>query len=296
MVVNLQLGDTEMLRSTVLTAPSHERASSSNARQQPCTLLVRDCFTLLASIPDATVDCIWTDPPYLLSNGGITCRNGKLASVNKGPWDHSHGLAADHAFHLRWAREAMRVLRPAGTIWITGTLHVYLSIGMALLEAGFRILNDIIWQKPWPPPNLGRRCFTHSTETILWATKACRGSRDRYTFHYDAMLRENGGRQMQTVWCIPPPGPSEKRLGKHPTQKPVALVKRCLTASTNRGDLVVDTFTGSGTTAVAALSLDRIFLGCDTNADYIRLATARVAAVKTPQQLGLNWAGSSSLP
>ena len=145
---------------------------------------------------------LWTDPPYLLSNDGVTCVAGRMVPVNKGEWDRSQGLELDHAFNRNWLRECSRVLKPAGTIWVTGTLHVYLSVGMAMLEEGFRILNDIVWEKPNPPPNLACRCFTHSTETILWATKASKKSKARYTLNYDSMRREAGGKQMKNVWRL----------------------------------------------------------------------------------------------
>lgn len=247
-----------------------------------CRLTAADCFDFLASLDDCSVDCVWTDPPYFLSNGGFTCVGGRMTKVDKGLWDRSLGVEQDHRFHLRWTQEAFRVLRPSGTLWVTGTLHAYLSVGMALLKSGFRLLNDIAWQKPSPPPNLGRRCFTHSTETILWATKAQRGSADRYTFHYQEMCRENGGKQMQTVWRFAPPNASERSFGKHPTQKPVALIARCLRASTNPGDLILDPFMGSGSTAVAALRLGRRFVGCDVTEDYVRMAVLRVEAQGSP--------------
>ena len=216
-----------------------------------------DALEFLKSLHSDSVDCVWTDPPYLLSNDGVTCVAGKRVPVNKGEWDRSHGLELDHEFNRNWLAECYRVLKPSGTIWVTGTLHVYLSVGMAMLQNGFRILNDITWEKPNPPPNLGCRCFTHSTETILWATKAPKGSKSRYTFNYEEMREENGGKQMKSVWRIPTAGRDEKEFGKHPTQKPLALVDRCIRASTNKGDLVVDPFAGSGVTAVSALRLKR---------------------------------------
>src|SRR5262252_3897369 len=177
-----------------------------------------DSLRWLSSLPEDSVDCIWTDPPYLLSNDGITCMAGKMVKVNKGEWDRSKGLELDHEFNRGWLRACHRVLKPAGTIWVSGTLHVYLSVGMAMMEEGFRILNDIIWEKPAPPPNLGCRCFTHSTEVILWATKARKG-KDKYTFNYDVMKAENAGKQMKNFWRMAAPSKDEKRHGKHPTQK-----------------------------------------------------------------------------
>jgi site-specific DNA-methyltransferase (adenine-specific) len=240
-------------------------------------LCAGDSLEWLNSLPEDSVDCIWTDPPYLLSNDGITCIAGKMVKVNKGEWDRSRGIELDHEFNRTWLKACRRVLKPSGAIWVSGTLHVYLSVGMAMMEEGFRILNDIVWEKPAPPPNLGCRCFTHSTEILLWATKAKKGGKDRYTFNYATMRQENGGKQMKNVWRMMPPTAEEKKLGKHPTQKPIALVARCLRASTNAGDLVLDPFAGSGTTGVAALQLGRNFLGCEREEKYVRLAMKRLS-------------------
>ena len=238
-----------------------------------------DSLEFMASLDEGSVDCIWTDPPYFLSNDGTSCVAGKRVKVNKGEWDRSQGIELDHQFNQAWLSECYRILKPTGTIWVTGTLHVYLSVGMAMMQQGFRILNDIIWEKPNPPPNLGRRCFTHSTEVVLWATKAKKGSKHRYTFNYDAMREENDGKQMKSVWRFPAAGKDEKVYGKHPTQKPIALIDRCLRASTNPGDLVLDPFAGSGATGVAALKLDRRFVGCEQEAEFTELTTKRLSSV-----------------
>ena len=265
-----------------------------------------DAFDLMAAIPDNSVDCIWTDPPYLLSNDGVTCIAGRRVSVNKGEWDRSGGIEKDHEFNLSWLRECHRVLKPAGTIWVTGTLHIYLSVGMAMMQLGYRILNDITWEKTNPPPNLGCRCFAHSTETLLWATKAPKGSKHKYTFNYQEMKAENGGKQMKTVWKFPAAGRDEKVHGKHPTQKPMALIELCLRASTNPGDLVVDPFAGTAATGVAALKCGRQFVGIERESAYtdignLRLketaggggdkATISVAVIPDVQKLLLETAG-----
>ena len=155
-------------------------------------------------------------------------------------------------------------------------------VGMALLENGFRLLNDIIWEKPNPPPNLGRRTFTHSTEIVLWASKAPKGGRHKYTFNYGLMRHENGGKQMKTVWAFSTPGRDEKRFGKHPTQKPVALIARCLRASTDSGGLVLDPFAGAGSTGVAALEAGRRFIGIEADVKYADIAYKRLEAALTP--------------
>jgi site-specific DNA-methyltransferase (adenine-specific) len=199
-----------------------------------------------------------------------------MVKVNKGEWDRSRGVEMDHEFNRTWLAACYRLLKPTGTIWVTGTTHVYLSVGFAMQQLGFRVLNDIIWEKPAPPPNLGCRCFTHSTELILWATKARKG-KDRYTFNYEEMKAENGDKQMKNVWRMPAPGKDEKRHGKHPTQKPIGLIARCLRASTNEGDTVFDPFAGSATTGMAALGLNRHFIGCELDAKYAELSARRLS-------------------
>src|SRR5260370_2333624 len=235
-----------------------------------------DSLELMASLPANSIDCIWTDPPYNLSNDGITCVAGRMVKVNKGEWDRSRGVELDHEFNKTWLAACHRLLKPSGTIWVSGTIHVYPSVGFAMQELGFRILNDIIWEKPAPPPNLGCRCFTHATELILCATKAKKG-KDKYTFNYEMMKAENGGKQMKNVWRMSAPSKEEKRYAKHPTQKPIALVARCLRASTNEDDTVFDPFSGSATTGVASLALNRRFVGCEMDKKFVSIATRRLA-------------------
>ena len=206
-----------------------------------------NCLELLDAIaakhPEGRFDCIFADPPYFLSNGGISCHAGKMVKVDKGEWDVSRGPELNHEFNTEWLKRCQKVLKPNGSIWVSGTLHVIHSIGYAMQQLGFRILNEITWEKPNPPPNLGCRCFTHSTETVLWEART---EKSRHTFNYDLMRQTNGGKQMKTVWTMTAPGGDEKTFGKHPTQKPIALVERCLLASTNEGDLVLDPFSGGG--------------------------------------------------
>jgi site-specific DNA-methyltransferase (adenine-specific) len=240
-------------------------------------LHVGDSLASMQGLSAESVDCIWTDPPYLLSNDGITCVAGRMVKVNKGEWDRSRGVDLDHEFNRTWITACHRILKPGGSIWVSGTLHVYLSVGMAMQQIGFRILNDIVWEKPAPPPNLGCRCSTHSTEILLWATKAKKGGKHRHKFNYEMMKEENGGKQMKNVWRFSTPADEEKRLGKHPTQKPVALIARCLRATTDPGDLVLDPFAGSGSTGVAALTLGRYFVGYEQNKTYALLAASRLS-------------------
>lgn len=241
-----------------------------------------DTFTFLQGLPDESVHMVFADPPYNLSNGGYTVSGGTRVPVDKGQWDRSAGVEADFDFHQRWITETWRVLQPGGTLWITGTYHSIYACGYATQLAGFRILNDIVWYKPNASPNLACRMFTASHETILWARKGDTPHTFNYTEmkdgHWAGDPLKADGKQMRTVWQIPAPGPGEKTFGKHPTQKPVALLNRIITASTNPGDLIADPFTGSGTTGVVAAALGRNFIGVDADADYVALARRRIAA------------------
>jgi len=238
--------------------------------QGDCLLFLDD---LAAKYPDGCVDMIFADPPYFLSNGGMTCHSGKRVAVDKGQWDKSRGADLNHEFNVDWLKRCQRVLKPNGSIWVTGTQHVIFSVGFAMQQLGFKLLNTIAWEKPNPPPNLSCRYFTHSTETVVWAAKTISS---KHLFHYKLMRQINGGKQMKAVWRIGAPRTSEKTFGKHPTQKPVALVERCISASTNRGDVVLDPFAGSGTTAVAALKLGRQFWGIDLDLPSVEIAIKRV--------------------
>ncbi|MEO6741475.1 MAG: site-specific DNA-methyltransferase [Chthoniobacteraceae bacterium] len=223
--------------------------------------------------PEGVFDAIFADPPYFLSNGGMTCKSGRMVNVDKGAWDKSRGAESNHDYNREWLLRCQRALKPNGTIWVSGTQHVIFSVGFALHQLGFKLLNSITWEKPNPPPNLSCRYFTHSTETILWAAK---NDRSKHTFNYAAMRAANGGRQMKSVWRMKAPMKVEKTHGRHPTQKPLELVERCLLASTNPGDLVLDPFLGSGTTGVAAARRGRRFVGIEMNAAYIETVRKRV--------------------
>jgi site-specific DNA-methyltransferase (adenine-specific) len=249
-----------------------------------CRFYHGDCREVLRAIaeshPDGLFDMIFADGPYFLSNGGITCHAGKIAPVDKGNWDASQGFAADHEFHLSWLTLCQRVLRPNGTIWVTGTSHSIFSLGYAMQKLGFKILNDITWQKPNPPPNACRRYFTHATETLIWAAKT---KKSKHVFDYEAMKGAAGGKQMKSVWTMVAAGRAEKKLGKHPTQKPVALVERCILASTKPGDRVMDCFMGSATTALACLKNNRLFEGIELDPDHLELARKRLQAATAGQ-------------
>ncbi len=263
------------------------------------TLAHGDCRELLAQLPAASVDLVFADPPYFLSNGGFTCHAGRRAPVRKGAWDASRGLAEDHRFNVAWLAACQRVLKPEGTLWVSGTQHGIFSVGFALQSLGFKLLNTVTWYKPNASPNLSCRYFTHSSELLIWAAPRP-GPRLLHTFQYADMRQQAGGKQMRDVWALPRPGEeevdaegqgrvwtltgpkaAEKAHGRHPTQKPLALLERVVQASSREGALVLDPFCGSGTTGVAALKLSRRFLGFDSSAEYLRLAAARMRALST---------------
>jgi site-specific DNA-methyltransferase (adenine-specific) len=227
----------------------------------------------MSLMPEGCVGAIFADPPYRLSTGGVSVRSGRLAPVDKGEWDRSMGFEKDHEFNVRWLRAARRVLEPDGTLWVTGTHHIIFSIGYALQSLGFRIINQIAWQKPDPVPNALHTAFTHAHETLIWASRI-RGA--RHTFNYNLM--NSLGFQLTSVWRIPTVPTKEKLHGYHPTQKPLRLVRRALLASTREGDLVFDPFAGSGTTGVVAKELGCFFVGAELEEEYCELAGRRIEA------------------
>lgn len=246
-------------------------------------LFQANCLEMMDSIskkyPQGCFDMIFADPPYFLSNGGMTCKGGKMVAVHKGDWDKSEGPELNHAFNKEWLMRCQKLLKPNGTIWVSGTMHVIYSIGYAMQQLGFKMLNDIIWEKPNPPPNLACRYFTHSTEIVLWAAK---NAKSKHVFNYDAMRKENGGKQMKSVWRFTAPTNFEKTYGKHPTQKPIALVERCILSSTHEGDFILDPFAGSSTTGVTAISNNRRFCGIEMEDEFINLSIKRLSNSKTP--------------
>jgi site-specific DNA-methyltransferase (adenine-specific) len=239
-----------------------------------------DTLEVLPQVPEDSIDMIFADPPYNLSNGGFTCHAGKRVSVNKGDWDKSEGIENDFEFHKAWIGGCRKVLTRNGTIWISGTYHSIYASGLALQLAGYHILNDICWFKPNAPPNLSTRFFTASHETVIWARKQ---KNAKHTFNYKQMKEgawpedrlKNPGKQMRSVWAIKSPDPIEKKFGKHPTQKPEKLLKRIILASTNKGDMVLDPFTGSSTTGLIAYLYGRSFIGVDSEKKYLDLSIKR---------------------
>lgn len=235
-----------------------------------------DCRKLLKQFKDKSIDVIFADPPYFLSSGGISCHSGKQVSVNKGKWDESKNIEEKLEFSREWIKECRRILKDDGTIWISGTFHNIYSIGVTLELEGFSIINNITWQKPNPAPNLACRCFTNSTETILWARKQInKKKKGVHLFNYRLMKELNNNKQMKDVWNINLPSKKEKECGKHPTQKPLELLNRILLASTKKDNLVLDPFCGSSTTGIACYNLKRKYIGIDIESKYLDLSIAR---------------------
>jgi len=240
-------------------------------------LLLGDCIKELKKIESNSIDMIFADPPYRLSNDGITCKSGKMESVNKGKWDKSLGFEEDYKFNMKWLKVCDKVLKDNGTIWVSGTYHIIHSLAFALQKMGYYIINEITWVKPNAAPNLGCRCFTASQETLLWAKK---NKKAKHIFNYKLMKELNGGKQMRSVWEIPTTPKREKKHGKHPTQKPKKLLYRCVLSSTNEGDLILDPFCGSGTTGVVAIENNRRFIGIDIDNEYLQLTNKRIEEIK----------------
>lgn len=262
--------------SRALSAAIREAVPFYRSADGAFVLYQGDALALLPTLEAAQgADIVFADPPYFLSNGGITCHSGRMVSVHKGNWDRLASVDQMHQFNRAWLDACRSALQPDGTIWVTGTRHVIFSVGFAMQQLGMKLLNEITWEKPNPPPNLSCRYFTHSTETVLWAAK---GPKSKHKFNYQAMRQEAGGKQMKSVWRLQAPGRQEKTHGSHPTQKPLALLERIVLASTAPGDLVVDPFVGSGTTGIAAARHGRRFVGIDMDPEYLALAVKRYEA------------------
>jgi len=240
-----------------------------------------DSISFLASLPENSIDMIFADPPYNLSNGGFTVHAGRMVSVDKGGWDKSRGFVDDYDFHYRWLEASRRVLKPHGTLWVSGTYHSIYQCGHALQSLSYHILNDISWFKPNASPNLSCRFFTASHETLIWARK---DKKAKHQFNYEQMKEgdwpddklKSPGLQMRSVWSIGTPKPNEKKFGKHPTQKPLELLRRIVLASTKPGDIILDPFAGSSTTGIAAATHGRKFIGVDLDSNFLDLSIKRI--------------------
>lgn len=235
------------------------------------TILNGDCFELLPQF-DFKFDMIFADPPYFLSNGGISYQAGKVVCVDKGNWDKGGTPEYIMDFNRKWLTLCREKLKDNGTIWVSGTHHNIFSIATALTELGYKILNVITWAKTNPPPNISCRFFTYSTEFIIWARKSAKVP---HRYNYELMKVINNDKQMTDVWRLPAIGRWEKSCGKHPTQKPLALLARIILASTDTRNWILDPFAGSSTTGIAANLCGRRFLGIEKESNFAQLSQTR---------------------
>ena len=252
-----------------------------NTVYQDFTLLRGDCMQIIEQLLDNSLDAIFADPPYFLSNGGISVQSGKQVCVDKGDWDKGGTPEHIYQFNRQWLSLCRSKLKDNGTIWISGTHHNIFVVQRCLQELGYKILNVITWQKSDPPPNLSCRYFNFSTELVIWARKH---EKKPHKFNYETMKQLNGGSQMTDVWRIPAVGMWEKTCGKHPTQKTLRLLYRIVLASTNEGDTILDPFAGSSTTGIAANLLGRKFIGIERDKNFVELSKRRRALLEDPKE------------
>lgn len=250
-----------------------------NSSDKNFYLLNGDSFEILPKF-DHKFDMVFADPPYFLSNNGLSIQSGKIVSVNKGEWDKSFGFDYINEFNRKWLTLVRDKMKDDATIWISGTMHNIFSIGQILTELNFKILNVITWEKNNPPPNFSCRFFTHSTEQIIWARKK---EKVPHYFNYELMKQLNGNKQMKDVWKLPAIAPWEKSCGKHPTQKPLSVLTRIILASTKPGAWILDPFTGSSTTGIAANLANRRFLGIDQEEEFLKISKKRKLEIKNPK-------------
>jgi site-specific DNA-methyltransferase (adenine-specific) len=249
-----------------------------NSKDKNFYLLNGDTTVLLSKF-EHKFDMVFADPPYFLSNNGLSIQNGKIVSVNKGTWDKSYGIEYINDFNRKWLRLVREKMKEDATIWVSGTIHNIFSIGQILTELDFKILNIITWEKSNPPPNFSCRYFTHSTELIIWARKS---KKVPHYFNYNLMKRLNGNKQMKDVWKLPAIANWEKSCGKHPTQKPLSVLSRLILASTKSNAWILDPFTGSSTTGIAANLINRRFLGIDQEEQFLSMGKNRKIEIENP--------------
>ena len=234
-------------------------------------LIKGDCTNILSQF-EFKFDMIVADPPYFLSNGGISISSGKIVCVDKGEWDKPTDNYSVDQFNREWISICRDKLKENGTIWVSGTYHNIFSVAKALNELNFKILNIVTWAKTDPPENLSHRMLTHSSELIIWAKKS---KSAHHKYNYDLMYQLNNNKQMTDVWYMSAVHKWEKTCGKHPTQKPLALISRIILASTKKNDWILDPFCGSGTTGIAASLLERNFLGIEKELNFLDMSAKR---------------------
>jgi len=286
----LETNETNKLNQILVLPPAkkniHKQKINPYFKESGFILYRGDCLNILNQLPANSIDMIFADPPYNLSNDGFSLHAGKRVSVNKGMWDKSKGFKDDYNFHYKWLSACKKILKPQGTLWVSGTYHSIYQCGYALQSLGYHILNDISWFKPNGSPNLSCRYFTASHETLIWARK---DKKEKHIFNYELMKNGNWSEdfikkpnlQMRSVWAVYPPKKSEKKFGKHPTQKPVELLKRIILASTKPNSIILDPFTGSSTTGIASEIIgSRKFIGIDTEQKFLDISIKRFKEAK----------------
>ncbi|HHX68321.1 MAG TPA: site-specific DNA-methyltransferase [Gallicola sp.] len=237
-------------------------------------LYLGDCVKVMKELNSNSVNLIFADPPYFLSNDGLSIKSGKIVSVNKGDWDKLENHSSIDEFNNEWLKECYRLLKPTGSIWVSGTRHNIFSVEKEMKKLGYKIINIVIWHKSDPPPLIYKNKFKFSYEFIIWAKKG----RTHY-FNYDEMYSVNN-EEMKDVWTLPAVGMDEKTFGYHPTQKPEKLLERIILATSKKGDLVLDPFLGSGTTCYVAKKLNRKIIGIEITEKYFNIAKNRILSIK----------------
>ena len=232
-----------------------------------------DCIEILKRIKPNSIDLIFADPPYFLSNGGKSIRSGKIVSVNKGKWDDKTQYDDHLAFTKEWINLCYQALKQNGSIWISGTIHNIFDIKHYLDDVGFKIVNIVVWHKSDPPPLIYKNKMKFSYELIIWASKGF-----SHTYNYKEMYEINN-EELQDVWTIPAVQMKEKIYGYHPTQKPEALLERIIKATSNPGDIVLDPFSGSGTTCYVAKKLNRKFIGIEKDKAFYNISIKRINSI-----------------
>ncbi len=265
-------------------------------KTEPGRIIVGDCIEAMAALKDASVDLVFADPPYNLQLNGELWRpnNTKVDAVDD-DWDQFASFAVYDEFTRAWLKEARRVLKPTGSLWVIGSYHNIFRIGTALQDLGFWVLNDVVWRKTNPMPNFRGRRFTNAHETLIWCARDKNAT--GYTFNYDGMKALNEGLQMRSDWLFPLCTGTERLKDEdgnkaHPTQKPEALLHRLIMASTNAGDVILDPFFGTGTSGAVAKRLGRRFIGIERDSAYARRAEMRIKAVTPVSDAALQGAPS----
>ncbi|ABC24005.1 site-specific DNA-methyltransferase [Rhodospirillum rubrum] len=249
-----------------------------------------DSIEVMRSLPSASIDMIFADPPYNMMLGGELLRpdNSRVDGVDD-EWDRFESQRAYAEFTRSWLREARRLLKDNGTIWVIGSYHNIYRVGAELQDLGFWTLNDVVWRKANPMPNFKGTRFTNAHETLLWCAKSAEA---RYTFNYEAMKSLNEGLQMRSDWTLPLCNGKERLKAEdgkkvHPTQKPESLLYRVILSSTHPGDIILDPFFGTGTTGAVAKLLGRQWIGLERDEAYIAAARQRIAQVEPIKDLRL---------